>query len=74
MLHVGLFGFFNVYGRVLPSDADSTESEQSSGRETGEETARPSTVGSAGRPRRAWKKGVLLFFFLLCALAALYSD
>nr|XP_009942632.1 PREDICTED: UPF0606 protein KIAA1549 homolog [Opisthocomus hoazin] len=44
-------------GRVLPSDADSTESEQSSGRETGEETARPSTVGSAGRPRRAWKKG-----------------
>ncbi|XP_030334556.1 UPF0606 protein KIAA1549 homolog isoform X2 [Strigops habroptila] len=44
-------------GRVLPSDADSTASEQSSGRETGEETARPSTVANEGKPRRAVKKG-----------------
>ncbi|KAM6292860.1 UPF0606 protein KIAA1549 homolog isoform 2-T2 [Porphyrio hochstetteri] len=44
-------------GRVSPSDADSTASEQSSGRETGEETARPSTVANEGKPRRAAKKG-----------------
>ncbi|NXN66790.1 K1549 protein, partial [Himantopus himantopus] len=44
-------------GRVSPSDADSTASEQSSGRETGEETARPSTVANEGKPRRAVKKG-----------------
>ncbi|NXT49475.1 K1549 protein, partial [Pluvianellus socialis] len=45
-------------GRVSPSDADSTASEQSSGRETGEETARPSTVAAnEGKPRRAVKKG-----------------
>ncbi|XP_055664403.1 UPF0606 protein KIAA1549 homolog isoform X2 [Falco peregrinus] len=44
-------------GRVSPSDADSTASEQSSGRETGEETARPSTVANDGKPRRAVKKG-----------------
>ncbi|KAM9641127.1 UPF0606 protein KIAA1549 homolog isoform 4-T4 [Morphnus guianensis] len=43
-------------GRVSPSDADSTASEQSSGRETGEETARP-TVANEGKPRRAVKKG-----------------
>ncbi|NWH74488.1 K1549 protein, partial [Piaya cayana] len=44
-------------GRVSPSDAESTASEQSSGRETGEETARPSTVANDGKPRRAVKKG-----------------
>ncbi|NXJ14166.1 K1549 protein, partial [Odontophorus gujanensis] len=44
-------------GRVSPSDADSTASEQSSGRETGEETARPSAVANEGKPRRATKKG-----------------
>ncbi|NWW93889.1 K1549 protein, partial [Rhynochetos jubatus] len=44
-------------GRVSPSDADSTASEQSSGRETGEETARPSTAANEGKPRRAAKKG-----------------
>ncbi|NXF02533.1 K1549 protein, partial [Smithornis capensis] len=44
-------------GRISPSDADSTASEQSSGRETGEETARPSTVANEGKPRRAVKKG-----------------
>ncbi|NWX49396.1 K1549 protein, partial [Steatornis caripensis] len=44
-------------GRVSPSDADSTASEQSSGRETGEETARPSTVANEGKPHRAVKKG-----------------
>ncbi|XP_059672885.1 UPF0606 protein KIAA1549 homolog [Gavia stellata] len=44
-------------GRVSPSDADSTASEQSSGKETGEETARPSTVANEGKPRRAVKKG-----------------
>ncbi|XP_050570007.1 UPF0606 protein KIAA1549 homolog isoform X3 [Cygnus atratus] len=43
-------------GRVSPSDADSTASEQSSGRETGEETARPSTANE-GKPRRGVKKG-----------------
>ncbi|NXJ65206.1 K1549 protein, partial [Rostratula benghalensis] len=44
-------------GRVSPSDAESTASEQSSGRETGEETARPSTAANEGKPRRAVKKG-----------------
>ncbi|CAM4457120.1 UPF0606 protein KIAA1549 homolog isoform X2 [Caretta caretta] len=44
-------------GRVSPSDADSTASEQSSGRETGEETARPSTTANEGKPRRAPKSG-----------------
>ncbi|NWW54449.1 K1549 protein, partial [Pedionomus torquatus] len=44
-------------GRVSPSDAESTASEQSSGRETGEETARPSAVANEGKPRRAAKKG-----------------
>ncbi|NXR03481.1 K1549 protein, partial [Sagittarius serpentarius] len=44
-------------GRVSPSDADSTASEQSSGRETGEETARPSAVANEGKPHRAVKKG-----------------
>lgn len=62
MSHVCLF--FNVCGRVSPSDADSTASEQSSGRETGEETARPSAVTNEGKPRRATKKGVLLVFFI----------
>ncbi|NWU95438.1 K1549 protein, partial [Upupa epops] len=44
-------------GRVSPSDADSTASEQSSGRETGEETAQPSAVVNESKPRRAVKKG-----------------
>ncbi|KAM6302126.1 UPF0606 protein KIAA1549-like [Podargus strigoides] len=44
-------------GRISPSDAESTASEQSSGRETGEETARPPTVANEGKPRRAVKKG-----------------
>uniref|UniRef100_A0A674K573 KIAA1549 n=1 Tax=Terrapene triunguis TaxID=2587831 RepID=A0A674K573_9SAUR len=44
-------------GRVSPSDADSTASEQSSGRETGEETARPPTSANEGKPRRAPKSG-----------------
>ncbi|NXA11127.1 K1549 protein, partial [Sapayoa aenigma] len=44
-------------GRISPSDADSTASEQSSERETGEENARPSTVANEGKPRRAVKKG-----------------
>ncbi|KGL80160.1 UPF0606 protein KIAA1549, partial [Tinamus guttatus] len=44
-------------GRISPSDADSTASEQSSGRETGEETARPSAATNEGKPRRAVKKG-----------------
>ncbi|NXI35863.1 K1549 protein, partial [Galbula dea] len=44
-------------GRVSPSDADSTASEQSSGRETGEETVRPSTVANESKPHRAAKKG-----------------
>ncbi|NXM69583.1 K1549 protein, partial [Serilophus lunatus] len=44
-------------GRISPSDADSTASEQSSERETGEETARPSAVANEGKPRRAVKKG-----------------
>ncbi|NXN16014.1 K1549 protein, partial [Indicator maculatus] len=43
-------------GRISPSDADSTASEQSSGRETGEETVRP-TVANEGKPRRSVKKG-----------------
>ncbi|XP_037735294.1 UPF0606 protein KIAA1549 homolog isoform X6 [Chelonia mydas] len=44
-------------GRVSPSDADSTASEQSSGRETGEETARPPITANEGKPRRAPKSG-----------------
>ncbi|NXD93417.1 K1549 protein, partial [Chaetorhynchus papuensis] len=44
-------------GRISPSDAESTASEQSSGRETGEEGARPSTAANEGKPRRAVKKG-----------------
>ncbi|CAM5080248.1 unnamed protein product [Natator depressus] len=44
-------------GRVSPSDADSTASEQSSGRETGEENARPPTTANEGKPRRAPKSG-----------------
>ncbi|NXH51897.1 K1549 protein, partial [Rhabdornis inornatus] len=44
-------------GRISPSDAESTASEQSSGRETGEENLRPSTVANEGKPRRAVKKG-----------------
>ncbi|XP_034634927.1 UPF0606 protein KIAA1549 homolog isoform X3 [Trachemys scripta elegans] len=44
-------------GRVSPSDADSTASEQSSGRETGEETTRPPTSANEGKPRRAPKSG-----------------
>ncbi|XP_064011544.1 UPF0606 protein KIAA1549 homolog isoform X2 [Pogoniulus pusillus] len=43
-------------GRISPSDADSTASEQSSGRETGEETVRP-TVANEGKLRRSVKKG-----------------
>ncbi|XP_031363822.2 UPF0606 protein KIAA1549 homolog isoform X2 [Lonchura striata] len=43
-------------GRISPSDAESTASEQSSGRETGEESARP-TAANEGKPRRAVKKG-----------------
>lgn len=64
VLHVGLV--FNVCGRISPSDADSTASEQSSGRETGEETVRP-TVANEGKLRRSVKKGLLLLFFdLVC--------
>ncbi|NXB15459.1 K1549 protein, partial [Rhagologus leucostigma] len=44
-------------GRISPSDAESTASEQSSGRETGEEGARPSTAANEGKPRRSMKKG-----------------
>ncbi|NWR65579.1 K1549 protein, partial [Bucorvus abyssinicus] len=44
-------------GRVSPSDAESTASEQSSGRETGEESVRPSAVANEGKPRRTAKKG-----------------
>ncbi|NXO28842.1 K1549 protein, partial [Cisticola juncidis] len=44
-------------GRISPSDAESTASEQSSGRETGEESARPSTAANEAKPRRAVKKG-----------------
>ncbi|NWV71529.1 K1549 protein, partial [Malurus elegans] len=44
-------------GRISPSDAESTASEQSSGRETGEESARPSAVPNEGKPRRVVKKG-----------------
>ncbi|NXF90249.1 K1549 protein, partial [Eubucco bourcierii] len=43
-------------GRISPSDADSTASEQSSGRETGEETVRP-TAANEGKLRRSVKKG-----------------
>ncbi|XP_042651161.1 UPF0606 protein KIAA1549 homolog [Tyto alba] len=44
-------------GRVSPSDPDSTASEQSSERETGEETARQSAAANEGKPHRAVKKG-----------------
>lgn len=64
-LHIGLV--FNVCGRVSPSDAESTASEQSSGRETGEESVRPSAVANEGKPHRAAKKGLLLIFFSLWA-------
>lgn len=65
--------FCPVCGRISPSDAESTASEQSSGRETGEESARPSTAANEGKPRRAVKKGLFPFFFpSLCALV-LYS-
>lgn len=63
--------FFYVCGRISPSDAESTASEQSSGRETGEEGARPSTAANEGKPRRAVKKGLLLFFVLLVSSSAL---
>ncbi|XP_074863479.1 UPF0606 protein KIAA1549 homolog isoform X2 [Carettochelys insculpta] len=43
-------------GRVTPSDADSTASEQSSGKET-EETARPPTTANECKQRRAPKTG-----------------
>ncbi|XP_054843796.1 UPF0606 protein KIAA1549 homolog [Eublepharis macularius] len=45
-------------GRVSPSDADSTASEQSSGRETGEETTRPQTAVNEAKPHRVGKAGV----------------
>lgn len=57
--------FCPVCGRISPSDAESTASEQSSGRETGEESARPSTAANEGKPRRAVKKGLFPFFFSL---------
>lgn len=63
--------FCNVCGRISPSDAESTASEQSSGRETGEESTRPSTVANEEKPRRAVKKGLLLYFFLLVCSSAL---
>ncbi|KAJ7329092.1 hypothetical protein JRQ81_015266 [Phrynocephalus forsythii] len=44
-------------GRVSPSDADSTASEQSSGRETGEDTARPQIVANEVKPHRVTKSG-----------------
>ncbi|XP_059582438.1 UPF0606 protein KIAA1549 homolog isoform X4 [Alligator mississippiensis] len=44
-------------GRVSPSDADSTASEQSSGRETGEEIVRPSAPVNEVKARRALKNG-----------------
>lgn len=70
VLHVGWFVLY-VCGRISPSDAESTASEQSSGRETGEETARPSTVANEGKPRRAVKKGLFVFFFLLVCSSTL---
>ncbi|XP_066489589.1 UPF0606 protein KIAA1549 homolog [Tiliqua scincoides] len=45
-------------GRISPSDADSTASEQSSGRETGEETSRPQTAVNEVKPHRVSKTGV----------------
>nr|XP_056702553.1 UPF0606 protein KIAA1549 homolog [Euleptes europaea] len=45
-------------GRVSPSDADSTASEQSSGRETGEETTRPHTAVNEAKHHRVGKTGV----------------
>ncbi|XP_042325264.1 UPF0606 protein KIAA1549 homolog isoform X2 [Sceloporus undulatus] len=44
-------------GRVSPSDADSTASEQSSGRETGEEASRPQTAVNEVKPHRVNKSG-----------------
>ncbi|XP_063164444.1 UPF0606 protein KIAA1549 homolog isoform X2 [Candoia aspera] len=44
-------------GRVSPSDADSTASEHSSGRETGDETARPQTAVSEVKSHRVSKSG-----------------
>lgn len=44
-------------GRISPSDADSTGSEQSSGRETGEETSRPQTAVNEVKPHRVSKTG-----------------
>ncbi|KAJ6660002.1 hypothetical protein lerEdw1_018200 [Lerista edwardsae] len=44
-------------GRISPSDADSTASEQSSGRETGEETSRPQTAVNEVKPHRVSKTG-----------------
>ncbi|KAL8222072.1 UNVERIFIED_CONTAM: hypothetical protein K2H54_074886, partial [Gekko kuhli] len=44
-------------GRVTPSDADSTASDQSSGRETGEETTRPQNAVNEARPHRGGKTG-----------------
>ncbi|XP_048356133.1 UPF0606 protein KIAA1549 homolog isoform X2 [Sphaerodactylus townsendi] len=44
-------------GRVSPSDADSTASEQSSGRETGEESTRPQTAVNEAKPHRVGKTG-----------------
>ncbi|XP_033019013.1 UPF0606 protein KIAA1549 homolog isoform X3 [Lacerta agilis] len=45
-------------GRVSPSDADSTASEQSSGRETGEGPARPQIAANEVKPHRVNKSGV----------------
>ncbi|XP_061494810.1 UPF0606 protein KIAA1549 homolog isoform X2 [Rhineura floridana] len=44
-------------GRVPPSDADSTASEQSSGRETGEGPARPQIAANEVKPHRVSKTG-----------------
>ncbi|XP_039218284.1 UPF0606 protein KIAA1549 homolog isoform X3 [Crotalus tigris] len=44
-------------GRVSPSDADSTVSEHSSGRETGDETARPQTAANDVKSHRVSKSG-----------------
>lgn len=44
--------------RVSPSDADSTASDQSSGRETGEETTRPQNAVNEAKPHRGGKTGM----------------
>ncbi|XP_060101632.1 UPF0606 protein KIAA1549 homolog isoform X2 [Heteronotia binoei] len=44
-------------GRVSPSDADSTASDQSSGRETGEETTRPQNAVNEAKLHRGGKTG-----------------